>query len=410
MSELPIRPVSYDEYDALHHVFHLAFGLAPDPEEAERERGLLEFDRTLAAMDGGRVVATAGAYSLDLTVPGGSVPTAGVTWVSVSPTHRRRGILRSLMRRQLDDIHEAGREPIAALWASEPAIYGRFGYGMAATSLSMVIARGSTGLRPVEGSGELRVRLVEAEESLALCHPVYEHDRARRAGMFALSPAWQQMSIYVPERMREGGSPLRTVVVEDADGGVRAYARYLTRAKWATSGPDGTVTVRAAHARDAAAAHALWSFLLNLDLMGSVELRLRPVDDPLVLLLLDFRRAEASLSDSLHVRIVDLAAALAARTYAIPVDVVLDVRDEVCPWNAGRWRLSGDATGGSCERTAADPDISLDVRALGAAYLGGTSLLALADAGSAAELSPGAVRELASALRQDPAPWCPWIY
>src|SRR6185503_18593563 len=87
--------------------------------------------RALAAYDGDEPVALTGAYRFDLSIPGGELPCAGVTWVGVIPTHRRRGILRDLMRRELEDVHSWG-EPIAALWASEAAIYGRFGYGHAA--------------------------------------------------------------------------------------------------------------------------------------------------------------------------------------------------------------------------------------------------------------------------------------
>src|SRR6187551_1688555 len=115
-----IRPIEPDEFDAFDRVVQRAFGNTPNDEVIEQERKLLEFDRTLAAFDGDELVATAGIYSYEMTVPGRTVPTAGVTWVSVLPTHRRRGLLTQLMRRQLDDVHEAGREPLAALWASEP--------------------------------------------------------------------------------------------------------------------------------------------------------------------------------------------------------------------------------------------------------------------------------------------------
>ena len=83
-----------------------------------------------AAFEEGQIVGGAGAFPFELSVPGGSLPCAGVTAVGVHPTHRRRGVLRSMMDAQLRDVHERG-EPIAALWASEETIYGRFGYGIA---------------------------------------------------------------------------------------------------------------------------------------------------------------------------------------------------------------------------------------------------------------------------------------
>lgn len=406
---LPIRPARPDEFNDLARVIEFAFGDPPDEESAERERELLEFDRTLAAFDGDALVASAAAYSYDMTVPGGSVPTAGVTWVSVLPTHRRRGILTALMRRQLDDIRARGTEPIAALWASEPAIYGRFGYGLATVGVSVTVPRTANRLRAAPGSDGLRVRLVEPAESVPLVLPVYEHERGRRPGMFALSEKLQQMRIYVPERAREGASPLRVVLVED-DGGVRAYARYVVKAKWSTGGPDATVIVREIQGLDAAAVATVWSYLLDIDLAGRTEVRHRPPDDPLLGMLLELRRAEPTLGDGLYVRIMDVGAALGSRTYAAAVDVVLDVRDEFCPWNAGRWRLVGDATGARCDRTDDDADITLDVRELGATYLGGTSLHGLADAGLVTEPTAGAVRELSAALRHEPAPWCPIVF
>lgn len=406
---LPIRPATPDEFAGLARVIEHAFGEAPDEETAAHERELLEFDRTLAAFDGDAIVASAAAYSYDMTVPGGSVPTAGVTWVSVLPTYRRRGILTVLMRRQLDDIKEAGREPIAALWASEPAIYGRFGYGAASVSVGLTVPRSANRLRAVPGTDGLRVRLVEPAESVPLVLPVYDHERGRRPGMFALSDKLQQMRNYMPERAREGASPVRVVLVED-DAGVRAYARYITKSHWADGGPDSTVVVREVEGRDPAALATVWAYLLDIDLSARVEIRNRPVDDALLGLLVELRRAQPTLGDGIYVRIMDVGAALAARTYATPVDVVLDVRDDFCPWNAGRWRLVGDATGARCERTEDAADVALDVREVGAAYLGGTSLHGLADAGLVTEHSPGAVRELSAALRHEPAPWCPIVF
>jgi len=313
------------------------------------------------------------------------------------------------MRRQLDDIREVGREPIAALWASEPAIYGRFGYGAASVSVSVTVPRSANRLRAVPGTDGLRVRLVEPAESIPLVLPVYDYERGRRPGMFALSDKLQQMRTYLPERAREGASPLRVVLVED-DQEVRAYARYVTKAHWSPGGPESTVVVREVQGRDAAAIATVWAYLLDIDLAARTEIRNRPADDPLLGMLVDLRRAQPTLGDGLYVRIMDVGAALAARTYAAPVDVVLGVSDDFCPWNAGRWRLVGDATGARCEPTQDTADLSLDVREVGATYLGGTSLHGLAEAGLVTEHSPGAVRELSAGLRHEPAPWCPLVF
>jgi predicted acetyltransferase len=407
-----IRPITEDEFPAFSAVMEHAFAQAPDEDQRTHEAKLIEFQRTLAAFVGSEMAATAAAYSYDMTVPGGTVPTAGVTWVSVLPTHRRRGLLTALMRRQLDDIYEAGREPVAALWASEAGIYGRVGYGLASTSVVLTVPRGAGVLRAVAGADGLLPRFVEtsADETLALVHALYEHERARRPGMVSLTPAWQQGLVFDPPGNRKGGTPLRTVVI-DGDDGPRAVARYAVKGDWNPSGPlpIGKVIVRDAYANDAPAAWALWRHLTDIDLTVETRAR-RPLDDPLRALLVDPRRAQPAVSDDLYIRLVDVGAALAARTYAVPVDVVLDVTDKFCPWNAGRWRLVGDTTGARCEPTDGAASLSIDARELGAAYLGSTSVRGLADAGLITEHAAGAVNEMALAFSHPVAAFAPFVF
>ncbi len=410
---LPVSPVSADDVDGLFVVLEHAFA-APAFLEVERvaERELLEVDRTLGAYDGEQVVGSATMYSLRMTVPGGHlVPTAGVSWVAVLPTHRRRGIMRGLMRRQLDDVHRGGREPIAALWASEPAIYGRFGYGMASTSLALEVPRGQHRLRDVQAATELRVRLVDAEASLDAARAVYDAAVPRRPGMLAPpTQAWHRARILDPESRREGASALRTLLVEDDAGEVRAYARYTTKPEWGPGGAAGVLTVRELEWRDSAGAAAAWRYLLDIDLIATVKARNRPVDEPLLHLLVDPRAARPAIGDALYVRIVELPDAMRARAYACPVDVVLDVDDEFCPWNSGRWRLRVSEDEVQCARTDTPADIALTARELGATYLGGTTLRALADAGLITENTPGSVTALSRALRDEAAPWCPFVF
>jgi len=409
----PIRPVGPEDFDALYRVIEHAFAAPRDPEEQlAAERELLEFDRTLGVFDGEEIVGSGTIYSLEMTLPGGrTVPTAGVSWIAVLPTHRRRGILRALMRRQLDDIHDAGREPVAALWASESSIYGRFGYGLASRSLSLTVPRAQSRLRDVPGADGLRVRLVDAEASLDRVQPVYDTEAHRRPGMLhPPTDAWRRARILDPEGRRDGASALRTLLIEDEAGGLHAYARYTTRPSWGRGGPAGTVHVRELQSTGPAGAAAAWRYLLDLDLVATLSARGRPVDDPLLHLLVDPRAAQPELGDALYVRIVDLPAAMRAREYAIPVDVVLEVDDEICPWNAGRWQLRSCDGEVRCERSEQEADLHLDVRDLAACYLGGTSLRALTDAGLVAERTAGAVTALGQALHHEPAPWCPFVF
>jgi predicted acetyltransferase len=424
-SPYPIRPIGEDELDSFLRTDEHAFHTSP-PSESDRRIHLdrFEFDRTLAAFDGATPVGTTMCYSFQLSVPGLQVlPAAGVTFVAVLPTHRRRGILNSLMRRQLADVRDRG-EPLAVLWASESVIYSRYGYGRASWYLGYTLRRGegtlsraALALAPVTsgpaGDG-LRLRLTEPDAALPELAKVYDAILPTRPGFFARSDAWWRSVIYDPPEDRHGDSPLRCLLAEDASG-PRGYALYAGVDTWTEFLPENVLKVRELMAADPAASAALWADLLSRDLTSEFRVERRPVDDPLLFQLADPRRTRPLLNDGLWVRIVDLPRALAGRRYASPVDVVLEVRDEILPANAGRWRLTttAEAAGGglaaSCVPADSAPDVALDVTELGAAYLGGTRLGALAGAGLV-EGQPGAVRQLSAALSWDPAPWCPRVF
>ncbi|CAL9442653.1 GNAT family N-acetyltransferase [Streptomyces cellulosae] len=405
--EPELRSLRPDEWDSAYGNLLRAFGGLPEADE-ERQlwRSITEFGRFLAAWDGDRCVASGGAFSFRLTVPGGaSVPTAGVTMVSVAATHRRRGLLTAMMRRQLDDIRSWG-EPLAVLTASEPAIYGRFGYGAATFQLDAEIDTVRAGLTVPDGTDDVRLRYADPVEALDVCEAVYAQLVPGRPGMPARRPGWEKVGVLDPESERGGASPLQCVVAE-RDGATVGYARFRVKPHWGPGGPDGEVVLSALDALDPAAAAALWRFLFDLDLTSSLRVRGRPVDDSWQYLVRDVRRCRPALRDALYLRPVEVGAALAARTYRAPVDVVLEVEDAFCPWNTGRWRLSGDAKGAMCEPTRDAADLALSVRELGAAYLGGVSLTALAAAGRVRELRGGALAEASVAFGSDPAPWLP---
>ena len=416
-----IRPITGDEYAAFRRVHEHSFNSGPAP-AARWPRMLRQFeaDRSLGAFDPGLpdglgLVGTAGVYSFPMAVPGAVLPVAGVTMVAVLPTHRRRGILRSLMHRQLADIAARGQEPVAALWAAETPLYGRYGYGRASTHAFFRFRRGEGVLAPsAPADPALTLRLAEPAEGVADLAKVYAGVGARQPGFFERDDDWWQRVIADPEEDRHGASPLRCLLAADADG-VRGYALYRTVARWeeGTGLPDSALAVWELVSADPAAGAALWRDLLSRDLVTEVTADLRPTDDPLLYQLLDARRARLRVSDNLWVRIIDLPAALTRRAYAAPVDVVLEVTDELLPANAGRWRLrvdGGSDGGATCARTDDPADIALDVRELGAAYLGGTRLGALAAAGLVTQARPGALGSLSAAMTWDPAPWCPRIF
>jgi predicted acetyltransferase len=407
----PIRVLTDEDWPAVLEVDGNAFGSTMDAEVLESERVMQEPGRTLGAFDGASLVGLTSAFSFELTVPGAVVPAAGVSWVGVLPTHRRRGVLRGLMTAQLYDVRERGREAVAILWASEPVIYGRFGYGLASRAYAMKVPRNAHALRSDSPSDPaLRLRLVPAED-WKLTADVYAAAAAARPGMIARDERWHRRAASDHPSQRDGRSALRCVVAED-DSGLRGYARYSTKPDWSTPVPSGTVHVREVIGVDGAALAALYRYLFDLDLMGVADMWNVPVDSPLLQWLDNTRATKPIWQDALYVRLIDVGTALAQRRYSAPVDVVLEVSDPVLPWNDGRWRLVGGPDGARCERTEDEPHLTLGVTDLAGAYLGGTALgeLAAAERVQVREGVADLLPAVSAAFATSPAPWCPFVF
>jgi predicted acetyltransferase len=418
MDTFPIRPVADDELAAFLAVDQHASHGRPMSERAhDNLLARLEFDRTLAAFDGDTIVGGTGAFSFQLRVPGAMAAVAGVSLVAVLPTHRRRGILSALMRRQLAEVSERG-EAVAVLFASESAIYGRYGYGRASWHAAYRLQRGEGTLAPgAPADPGLRMRIAEPLSVRAELAQVYDLALAERPGLYARTEPWWDRLLADLHSEDDSSQQIRCVLAED-DSGPRAYAVFTSTERWDEDAglPQGVLEVSEAIATDPAATVALWDNLLGRDLVSEFRARMRPVDDPLLYLLADPRRLRSVVSDGLWVRLVDVGRALAQRHYASPVDVIIEVADELCPHNAGRWRLAaaaGVAPAGfraTCERTTAPADVVLPVWALGAAYLGGTGLKAIANAGLITEATPGSLAALSTAMSWEPKPWCPMTF
>ena len=380
------------------------FGWFPTDDDLERWTNSFELERMHAAWIDGEIVGGAGAFTFDFTVPGATMPCAGVTVVGVYPTHRRRGVLSAMMRAQLDDVHDRG-EPIAALWASEERIYPRYGYGMASIAGEISLARERAAFAlPYEPVG--RIRLVEPDEAKTLLPAVWDKARFRTPGFFARPAAWwEDRLVRDPEERRHGAGPKRFAVHETA-GEVDAYAVYRHVSGFEMGVSTGKLRVIEAIAATPEATRELWRYLLDIDWVATVEAELLPVDHPLFLLLAEPRRTRYRMGDGLWVRLVDVGAALSGRGYAADGRIVFDVRDEFCPWNEGRWRLEdGEAT-----RTDDEPDLRLDVTGLGSVFLGGFTFAELRRASRVEEGREGAVARADAIFRTDVAPWCPEIF
>ncbi|MFF0391204.1 GNAT family N-acetyltransferase [Kitasatospora sp. NPDC004615] len=408
--DLTIRPLRAEEWETWYGTLDVAFGGGGEaPAERALWHELTEVERSLAICEGERIVGGCSAFSFRLVVPGGAVvPAAGVTMVGVLPTHRRRGALTAMMRRQLADVHAAG-EALAVLTASEPVIYGRFGYGQGTRKAVISMIRGRVKVHTPERRGELVLRLADPGAELARCEELYDRLATRRPGTLVRQPGWDKLPVLDAPESRSGFSPLQSVVAEDPETGeLLGYARYAVKDDWNDRGAAGVVRVRAVQAEQPWVYARLWEFLLDLDLTERVEAFNLPADDPLMHLVSDYRHLMPRLVDAMFVRLVDLPKALEARGWAQPVDAVLEVTDAFCPWNAGRWRLTAvPGKPASCVPTDEPADLELDVRELGSVYLGGTSLTALAAAGLVRELRTGALEQVSAAFRSGLEPWLP---
>jgi predicted acetyltransferase len=378
-----------------------AFGEELKDDDLERWRQVMPSDRVLAAWDGGRPVGVAASWPFELTVPGGTaVRTAGVTWVGVLPSHRRRGILTELMRRQLDDVNGRG-EPLAILWASEAPIYGRFGYGIAAPETFIDAERGAFAVR-VDSGPRGSTRLVTADEALELFPPVYESRRLERPGLVSRSEDWwKHVMLADPEQWRDGAGPKFFALLE-IDGNAAGYALYRIKSSWEEGTPRGELRVTEAFAVSPEATAEIWRYLFGVDLVVRVKSGRIDPTWALALMVTDARRLHLSLAEGVWLRLVDVDGALRARAFGDAAPAVLELEDELFDRNAGRWKV-GPEPG----RTDDEPDVALHVSDLASAYLGAFTFEQLAAAGRARELRPGGLARATALFATPIPPWCP---
>ncbi|MDQ2625330.1 MAG: GNAT family N-acetyltransferase [Actinomycetota bacterium] len=402
--------VPFERREDITSVNTWAFPSSTTPEQREKLVWPLNFSRTRGVeTDDGELVAFHASYEFaDHPVPGARIPISGLTWVGVHPSHRRRGLLRAM----IDDHFArslARGEAVSALWAAEMAIYGRFGYGLAAQSVSLKIPRGAS-LRAVPGADDVRVRLEEMSSE--------KHATLMRDLMASVDrPGWTHRStpeleaggLQDPEFWRDGFESMRVAVAE-RDGEVVGFARFRRKLDWNAEGPAGRVEVRQYVAKDPAVTRALWGVLLDLDLMATIEVGTLPVDDPLMALLVNWPAAQPRLAENLWTRLLDVPVALASRRYAAPVDVILEVTDALLPANAGRWRLEGGLEGATVTRTDDAAHLALDVRELGSLFLGGIPLAQLVGAGLVTELEPGAAFRASAAFGWPVSPTASFVW
>jgi len=366
-----------------------AWGVRPPAAELEAWGAVLAGGQTLTTRVEGRLVAGLAAGPGSLTVPGAEVAASIVASAWVEPTHRRRGLLRGLLRRHLDELHDSG-VAVAALVPAESGIYRSSGFGAACQVATVRVPARAAGF-----TSSSPVRLVEKDAALPQMAAVYERARGVYPGMLARDGAWWAFSYH-----SAADGPLFFAL--HADG----FAAYRVEQKWTDGNPDDTISIQELVANTPEAYAALWRHCLDLDLAARVVAYNRPLDEPLLHLLADPRRLRQRPLDSLHVRLVDVEAALGARRFRGEVSLVVEVEDEFCAWNRGRYRVDA----GGCRRTEEPADLSLDVAALASVYLGGPSLDSLWRAGRVRECAPGAVKRADMHFAWSPRPWLSWSY
>lgn len=374
--ELFLRPIVPDELPAYLLADAYGFGHRQADDEEHAEWAGAELDRTVAVFDGEEIVGIGRNYSLELTLPGAAiVPAAGVSWISVRPTHRRQGILTAMMTHLLDDAAEHG-ESVSMLTASEGGIYGRFGYGVATRVAGLRLERAAVQFRDPAPPG--RVRLVEPDEAGKVAPEVFERVRRARPGAVSRPDVWWPGE-WAPKSMVKH----RFDLVYEVDGRVDGYAVYGVDGEWSEGFARKSVLVHDLVAVTPEAELALWHYLCDVDLTTEIHAWVTPLDLELPWRLTDSRQVRTtSVRDWLWLRPVDLAAFLGARTFGVAGRLVLEVRDAMRPGGeaAGRFLLEGGPDGAACTRSTEDPDLALDVADLSAVSLGGLAPSALARA------------------------------
>lgn len=309
-----------------------------------------------------------------------------------------------MMRRQLDDMHERG-EPLAALYASEAPIYGRFGYGLATYQAALEITRSHAAFATtVPGRG--RLSMADLATAISAFTRIWEDARGNQPGMLALDERWIRNQLADPEVKLGGASPQYRVLYE-TDGKPSGFAIYRIKMDWDASGPNGELRLVMLVAATAEAYAALWRHLLDVDLIARVSAEMRPIDEPLRFLLADSRQPKTRIEDGIWLRLVDVGAALEGRRYTVEGRLLLRVRDAFCPWNDRQFELVGGPAGAECKSIKGAPDLALDAADLGALYLGGNRFRTLLEAGRIEENRPGAVARADAMFATDRAPWCP---
>lgn len=405
---MEIRPLTNEDIPRFQRGVDLTFAWEPTEQQTKRLEDTFEMRRMFGAFDRDELIGTGGAFSFDMTTPGGSVGCGGTTVITVIPSHRRRGVLNQMMEFHLDEVVEHD-EPVAALWASESGIYGRYGYGVSAYHARVTMERSRIEFRNSDPpSGQ--VQILGVDEAKEVVPPIYESIRPERPGFMTRDEKirWENAHFFDEPSERGGATAKRWAVYEDSDGAA-SYAVYQQKLSWEDGMPNGELHVGEVLAASTEAEEALWRFLVGVDLIGTIKGWNIDPGSAIHHLVTDSRRVKRGLADGLWVRILDVSRALAARSYQIPGRLVFEVGDGFGGRATGRYELEVDSDGVECRSTDREADITLDVRELGSVYLGGVTFRELNRAGLI-EGSADSVLQADLMFGHSRPPWCPEVF
>lgn len=411
-----IRLVEQSDEDLARWWRARSIGYLESPQVGEQDlaylREAMDPSRTWGAFEDGRCVATFRGFTQEVTAPGGSpLASAVVSGVTVSPTHRRRGLLTRMIEPYLRRAKENG-DAMSSLIAAEYPIYGRFGYGPAAwlTDFRIDTLRATRPGLPAEPGDGGRVVLTDLERIRREGPELYERVRRIRHGMVTRPPGWWKRTT---GEIRLTGSSWQEpycALYLAADGTVAGLVCYTAQEVWKNGVPDSVLDVKDLLAATPAAERALWHYLCSVDWVTTINAPSRAPDDLLPLLVGDARAVTpTACSDHLWLRPLDVPAMLTARSYQGEGSIVLDVQDKD-GLAAGRFLLEAGPDGASCVPTGLTPDLTLPVAALGSLYLGDEPAVRLAALGRLTEERPGAAFSADTLLRTSRRPWCPDIF
>lgn len=394
--------------ESARRVVAAAFGEQPSPAHAAAKDPMVDPARWFLATIDGEPCGSVGSFATELTLPGGAaVPAMAVSDVGVSPTHRRQGVAAALMAQQLDVAADAG-DAVAVLHASEAAIYGRFGYGVAVRWRQVRVASARVRFRPDRPMAGGRTRVVSRWDAALVCPEVHDAVRATTPGGLARSPEWWDV-VFGDSRAYLGGDPSHLVIVHEDDAGTPdGYAIYRVHEDWSGGQARHTLAVWELIGTSPAVELDLWATLVDHDLVEAVTGPVR-VDHELFDVVADGRQISTMWDqDLLWLRVLDVEAVLGARSAGSGDRVVVQVDDPGRPAAGGRFLLAGADGKLTCTRADLPPDATLDVAELSSMALGGGSARGLARAGRIAVHQSDAAARLDRLLQGDPKPWC-WV-